>query len=209
MAEQLCISHFKEEYIAQGEREREVSEQRRHSQYLKQQLFNAPTRHGHKHNTNSATESDTETETESENEKDGPPRGGPRRFTDSHLSNSTVGKREDTHSKPIPAPSKREWQKASPAFTQANNGYPKRKKDKQPHWADNTSPRGSKVGSITESLVAENGESYVGFIPEDGDTGGLPGSYPVGGGGKPVGSKRANSMPSESGSSSTATTRVV
>ncbi|KAK0626354.1 hypothetical protein B0T14DRAFT_562268 [Immersiella caudata] len=208
MAEQLCISHFKEEYIAQGEREREVAEQRRNSQPFKQHFFNPPAHRGRKHNTNSETESDTATETESEQDKNEPARAGPRRFTDSQLSSSAAGKREDVQSKSISAPSKREWQRASPAFKQASSEYTKRKKEKQPHWADDTSPRGSKVGSITESLVAENGESYVGFAPEDGGPGGLPGSYPVGGGGKPVGTKRTNSMPSESGSS-TATTRVV
>ncbi|KAK0651643.1 hypothetical protein B0T16DRAFT_83831 [Cercophora newfieldiana] len=201
MAEQLCIIHFKEEYIAQGEREREAAERRRYSQPFRQeQQFNAPAQRSHHQTADSATESDTETETETDNEK-AEPRGGPRRFTDSQLSTSGT-------LKPIPAPSKREWQRAPPSsFAQSNQAYPKKKKEKQQrHWADDTSPRGSKVGSITESLVAENGESYVGF--DDGGPGVLPGSYPVGGGSKPAGNKRANSMPSESGAS-TATTRVL
>jgi len=202
MAEQLCISHFKEEYVAQGERER-----RRFSQPLKQQPpFSAIAQHSHHHSANSATESDTATETDSETDKVEPARAAPRRFTDSQLSASGTGT-----AKPIPVPSKREWQRASPAAVAQSNhaNHPKRKKDKpaQRHWADDTSPRGSKVGSITESLVAENGESYAGF--DDGGPGALPGTYPVGGSSsKPVGNKRVNSMPSESGAS-TATTRVL
>jgi len=203
---------FKEEYVAQGERERQAAERGgRYSQPpFKQQYFNAPAQRGHQPNTNSETESETATESDSDNEKDNTARG-PRNFTvtDSHISNSSNGKREGTQSKPVAPPSsKRERQRASPVFTQNSSAYAKRPKDKQRHWVDDASPRVSRVGSTTDSLVAENGESYTGFIPENAVPAGIPGSYPVGGTSKPVGNKRANSMPSDSGAS-TATTRVL
>ena len=165
-----------------------------------------------------STDSETVTETESENERDDPKKEPPR-FTDSHVSNNS--KRAASESRPAAA--RRAWQRRAssfappPANTNGDAGSQTKKQQKgKQRWADDPSPRGSvgsRVGSTSDSLIAEDGESFLFSTDAGGVPGSLPGSYvngSSGGASKPVGGgKRASSMPSDSGTTSTATARVL
>ncbi|KAK5660903.1 hypothetical protein OQA88_12276 [Cercophora sp. LCS_1] len=166
MAETLCITHFKEEYMNRGERDRRAKQSAARERTYGRSYY-AP------HDLGTSTESETATETESDNEKDNPANSAPHLFQGSNLSNNSK-KRDGPSTK---GNSRGTWPRGSTfsgntttsgGKTSATSGTRTAKPKGGGGWADGPSPRSSVTSRMepTESLVVEDGEYPAGFDEE-------------------------------------------